>query len=140
MTENLSKDALAEIAEERGAASNDDASVANVSMSDAEKDTATTTWGAAFRKSIQAARYVSERGGQAVPPSSGNTSMLLYAKGDALLVNYVHWVQHELKRGALVGRAVAVDDGKLVYSVPSMFPAISFKSKADRNGKISPRC
>ena len=50
------------------------------------------------------------------------------------MVSFIHWIKHRIKKSALVGREVATDDGKLVFSIAAMFPSIDFKNKAFPKG------
>jgi hypothetical protein len=96
------------------------------------------TWFQAFRLSMQAgAKRDTELqlGPKARKLQQSNASLLLRDVKGTLVTSFIHWpVTVKLKPG-LIGREVLVDDGKLCFSVPALFPAISFKSKHDPLGQ-----
>lgn len=91
-------------------------------------------WAKSFRQSLQAAREAEHQRGWTVPHASGNTSLVIFQKDGACVASFVHWIKHQSALLRCVGREVLTRDGKLIFSVPSMFPALAFKSKADKGG------
>ena len=98
-------------------------------------EAAVNTWDLAFRSSFQAAREAEKQHSRSVPATTGNASLMVYSRGDAYAVSFVHWPNSKVRgAGVLKGRQVLVRNGKFVYSIPALFSQITFKTKKHQHG------
>ena len=95
-------------------------------------------WFDGYMEGGAAARARSTHAGIAVPPASGNASLLVREAGTSLVTSFIHWPTPSGKAKPLLprtGRVVNTEDGKLVAIVPATSPLINFKSKVCPDGE-----
>eukprot|EP00959_Pyramimonas_sp_CCMP1952_P282985 5915108-Pyramimonas_sp.AAC.1 len=65
-----------------------------------------------------------------------NASLLVWEKDSTTIVSFIHWpfLKGVANRNTAIGREVMVEEGCFAFSVPAMFPQITFKSKKHPDG------
>ena len=94
-------------------------------------------WLGGFTFGMEAGATIHAQSGRRVPGppvKERNASLIARDVDDTVVVSFIHWPALNHSRHSVVGREIAVDDGKFVFSVPAYFPLIKFKSKMHPDG------
>ena len=92
-------------------------------------------WKREFLLCAEAGRLAVEQKQLKIPPVSQHCSLMIYLEGGARHANFIHWIggkQAGKGKKGLCGRQVACKDGKLIFSVASLYPTIVFRSPSTK--------